>query len=46
MGYGVAVGKEDAVFVVAAHAGSIEGHGEIEDGRGGGTFGDEIASEN
>jgi len=45
VGAEVTVGEEDAVFVVAAHAGGVEGEGEGDDGRGGGAFGDEVAGE-
>lgn len=45
VGVEVAVGEEDAVFVVAAHAGGVEGEGDGDDGGGGGAFGDEVAGE-
>ena len=41
----VPVGEEHAVFVVAAHAGGVEGEGERDDGWGGRAFGDEVAGE-
>lgn len=43
LGVEVAMGEEDAVFVIAAHAGGVEGEGERDDGGGGGAFGDEVA---
>ena len=45
VGVHIPVGKQDAVFVIAAHTGSLGGHGEIDDGGRGGAFGDEVASE-
>ena len=42
---GVAMGEENAVFVVTTDAGGVEGDGEVEDGGGGGAFGDEVAGE-
>ena len=41
----VAVGEEGAVFVVAAHARSVSGNGEIDDAGGIGAFADEVAGE-
>ncbi len=34
----IAIGKQDAVFMIAADAGSVGGHGEIDDGGRGGAF--------
>ena len=42
-GVQVAVGKDDAVFVVAAYAGGVVGHQEGENGRRLGTAGDCVA---
>ena len=41
----ITVGKQDAVFMIAADTGRLRRHGEIDDGGRGGAFGDEIASE-
>jgi hypothetical protein len=41
----VAVGEQDAVLVVAAHAGGIEGGGERDDVGGERAFGDDVAGE-
>ena len=45
MGVHITVGKQDAVFMIAADTGSPSGHGEINDRGRGGAFGDKIASE-
>ncbi len=39
----IAIGKEDAIFMVAADAGGVGGHGKVDDSGGGWAIRNEIA---